>query len=112
MTSQVDGNGQPCDVRRLHLDVDGERGGPAAEALRPDAETVDALQQIAFELGEIGPRVTSIDRPQYRTLGKQRRSVERPADAHADDDRRTRVGAGAIDCFDDEVADALDSVRR
>ena len=69
-------------------------------------------QQIAFELDEIGPRVTSIDRPQYRALGKQRRSFERPADAHADDDRRTRVGAGAIDCFDDEVADALDSVRR
>jgi len=57
MTSQVDGDGQPCDVRRLHLDVDRERGGPAAEALRADAETVDALQQIAFELDEIGPRL-------------------------------------------------------
>ena len=112
MASEIDGYGQTGDVRRVDLDVDAERGDASAEPLRPDAEIVDAFEQLAFEAAEIGARMAHVDRPQDRLLCEERRRFKRPADADADNDRRTGVRARAIDGLEDEVGDRGHAIGR
>src|SRR5437660_12856474 len=97
---------------RIDLDVDGQRCDAPSEPLRADAQLVDTVEQLAFELAKIGARMPHINRPDYRLLREERGGLERPADTNTDDDRRTRVGACAIDRLEDEIGDRGDAVGR
>src|SRR5437660_11155096 len=112
MATEINGDWQPRDVRRIDLDVDGQRCHAASKSLWADAQFVDTLEQLAFELAKISARMPHINRPEHGLLCEQRGGLERPADANTDDDRRTRVGAGAIDRFEDEISDRGDAVGR
>src|SRR5438552_6034804 len=112
MATEINGDWQPRYVRRIDLDVDGQRCHAASKSLRADAQFVDAHEQLSFELAKIGARMPHINRPYYRLLREQRGGLERPADANTDDDRRTRVGAGAIDRLEDEIGDRGDAISR
>src|SRR5437762_2919810 len=89
MATEINGDRQPRDVRRIDLDVDAERRHAAPKSLRADAELVDAIEQLAFELTQIGAAIPHINRPEHRLLREERGGFERTADADTDDDRRT-----------------------
>src|SRR6185437_4631713 len=54
------------DMRRCDLDMDGEGGAVAAEALRADAEAVDGLAQLGLELRALGIGAERAERPRRR----------------------------------------------
>ena len=54
MAAEIHRVGQARDVRRQQFDVHRERRDTSAEALRPDAQCVDAIEDRRFEFSEIG----------------------------------------------------------
>src|SRR6185436_16520863 len=98
------------DVRRRGLDMHRERGRIAAEALRPDAEHVDRLRELALELRALGIGALRAERPGRRFLGEVQAKVGRAADADADDGRRAGLAAGLEHAIDDEGLDRVDAV--
>src|SRR5665647_443965 len=108
----VDGHRHAGDVAGHLLDEHGQRGGAAAEALRPDAESVDALEQLGLHPREARIGMHAADVAQQRLLGQDRDQVDGAADAHADDHRRARVAARAAHGVDDGLAHAGPTLRR
>src|SRR5688572_27008452 len=100
--------GQRRDVTRIREDVDAERGRVAAVALRADAETVRAVEELLFQRVDRGIGVGRADLAEQRLLREQRGLLEGAADADAQDERRARVRSRHLDAVDDEVLHALD----
>ena len=92
------------------LDMDGEGRRPPAEALGPDAEPVDPLEQPSFHR-----RVESVGMggsqglPEEGLLREKRRSLEIPADPDPYDEGRAGGRAGQVDGGRDEIFDGLPS---
>ena len=95
MAAQIHCNRKPCDVRRKHFDIHSERRHPATEPLRTDAELVDAIEELGFELPKIRTRMPHIDRAEHGFLREQCRGLERPADTDHCAAFRSRDAAGA-----------------
>src|SRR6185503_2294934 len=110
MAAEIDGDGQPRDMRRIHLDVHAKRGDASAETLGTNAQFIDAFEQLAFELPDISARAVNVERPQHGLFREQGGAFERATDAYADDDRRTRVRTRAIDGVDHELRNRCDAV--
>ena len=49
MAAEIDGHRKAGDVRGINLYVNGERGYSPSKSLRPDAQVVDPLEELAFE---------------------------------------------------------------
>ncbi len=90
---------------RLHEHV--ERGRRAAHRLRPHAERVHGLQQLALERRHLGVGIALADRAEERVLGDGHRLLRRSPHAHADDERRAGIAPGQVHCLADEVDDGL-----
>ena len=103
VAAHVDHTGQAGDMGRKHLDVHGQRGRPAAEALRPYAELVNAAENALLHFGIEGVGVALRDGAGEGTFSKERRRLDRAADADAQHYGRTRVASGAADRFHHEV---------
>src|SRR5262249_29780400 len=88
-----DGDGQRRDVTRVREDVNSERGRIAPVALRPDAETVGAREQLLLQPAQRGVRIRRAELAEQSFLRKDRRLLERAADANAEDQRRARPAA-------------------
>src|SRR5437588_11705712 len=88
---EVDRDREAGDVGRVALDVHRERGHPSPESGRADAEIVDPAEQVGLDFGEPRVGVGLAHRPEERALAQERRLLERPAHADADDERRARV---------------------
>lgn len=99
-------HGRPCDVRAERLDRAGERGHGAAEALRADAGGVYLVEDALLHVGVQRICVMLAHGAQQRSLGEIGRLVARAAEADADHDRRTGVGA----CADAGVRDKVDDL--
>ena len=112
MAAHVDRHGQPRDVRGHSLNIHAERGGTPAEALRADAEGVYPLQQLPLHRGVVFIRVRLIYRAQQRMLCKLRDLIKAAADADTEYNRRAGVRPGKLHGFDNEVLDAIRTVRR
>ena len=84
----IDSDRQPCNVRGHGKHVYSQRGGPAAKALRADAERIDALEQLALKLRVERILIVPARLPQQRLLCQQSRFVKGAAEADADYDRR------------------------
>ena len=87
----IDSDRQPCNVRGHGKHVYSQRGGPAAKALRADAERIDALEQLALKLRVERILIVPARLPQQRLLCQQSRFVKGAAEADADYDRRAGV---------------------
>src|SRR5260370_42270242 len=79
-----------------------EGGAVAAEALGTDAEAVDGVAELGFELGAFGVAAHRAERPRRRHLGEMHAEIGGAADAAADDGRRADLAAGLDDAVDDE----------
>src|SRR5215468_2226526 len=101
----LDGNRhrQARDVARIREDVDAERGGVAAVALRADAEPVRALQDFLLEGGHRGVRMRRAQLAEQRLLAEARGLLEGAADSNPRDQRRAGVGTGGADAFEDPL---------
>ena len=99
-------------MRRAGQNVDCQRRRPAAEALRADAERVDAFQKLLLQCPVKRVFVRRIQLAQERLLCQQRRFVERAADPHAHHDGRARVRASVLHGLQNEALDALQPVGR
>src|SRR5258705_5729552 len=83
-----DGDGKRRDVTRVREDVDAERSRVAAVALGPDAEAVGLVEQLLLERVECGIGIRRAQLAEECLLAQDRGFFERPADAHAEDQRR------------------------
>src|SRR5438105_4872475 len=70
MALHVDGDRVHGDVRRRRLDMHGEGGRIAAEALRSDAEHVYRVAEVPLELGALRVLAGRATRPPRRHLGE------------------------------------------
>ena len=82
MALQVDRNRQAADVGGVDLHMHRQSGGAAAEALGPNAETVDAREKVGFDLGHIGSGMGLSQGAQQGALGYLCRHFQIAADAH------------------------------
>ena len=96
MTVDVHRAGQTGDMGGQGFNVDGQSGGPAAEALGPNAQGIDFLQQLLLQSGIEGLGVVGAHLPQQGLLGQQGALVKGAADAHPHHDGRTGVGTGLL----------------
>ena len=92
------------------LDGEAETGGPAAEALRADAQLVDGRQKLFLEVRVIGVGVRDVQRAEQSFLGEIGHFIKAAAHADAQHDGRAGVGAGQLDRLDDELLEALHAV--
>src|SRR5215510_9062556 len=92
MATEVHSDRQPRDVRRIDFDIDRQCGHDPTQPLGADSEAVDEYEELTFQVPEVRPWMTDVDRPQDRLLGEQRRPLERSADPDANNDWRARVG--------------------
>ena len=106
-----DGDRKPGDVRRVPLDMDGQRRRRAAE-LRPDARLVDHFIEILFELRVVRIGIVFVAMMQECPLGHDRGLVHRAADADTDDRRRAGIAVRVLDDVEYRFLHALDAVRR
>src|SRR5215470_7254867 len=107
-----DGDGQRRDVTWVREDVDSERGRVASVALRPDAETVGAREQLLLEPVQRGVRIRRAELAEQGFLRKDRRLLERTADADTEDQRRARVGPRRLHALDHEILHTRQAGRR
>ena len=84
MAADVHGGGQSRDMGGRGLDIDAQRRGFAAEALRSDTQGVDALEQRALHIGVKRIRVALGNRAAKRFFSKVGAILEIAAEAHAD----------------------------
>src|SRR5688500_2470304 len=110
MALHVHGDRVHGDVRRRGLDVHGEGGRVAAQALRTDAEHVDRRGQVALELRAFRVLAMRAERPGGGDLGEVHAEVRGAADAHADDGRRAGLAARLELAVDDEGLDGVDAL--
>src|SRR3989454_1907693 len=82
-----DGDGERGDVTGIGEDVDAERRGVAAVALRPDAQPVGAREQLLLQRVQGRIRIRRAELAEERLLGQDRGLLERAADADAEDER-------------------------
>ena len=80
--------------------------------MRSDAERVDRLGQLRFELRPFGIAALRAERPRRCALREQHAQVRRAADADADDRRRARLSACGEHAVDDERANRIDAFGR
>src|SRR5215207_1273436 len=99
---EVDGDGEGCDVGRVALDVDGERGLRAAVAGGSYPCGVDLVDQLSFEDGQVGIGVGLAGRPSERFLCEYCCLLERTAHTDPDGERWAGVRASSLDCLDDK----------
>ena len=92
------------------LDVHGERGRIAAQALRADAEHVHRRATAASRASRPRIGAARAERPRRRDLGEMHAQVGGAADADADDRRRAGLAAGVEHAVDDEGLDRVDAV--
>src|SRR5438046_5273404 len=83
-------DGERRDVAGIRDDVDPERRRVAAVALRPDAEPVGAVEQLFLERIERRIWIRRADFTEQRLLRQERRLLEGPTNADAQDERRAR----------------------
>lgn len=94
MAAHIHRHGQAGHVGGGGLDGQAQTGGPAAEALGADAQGIDFLQQLLPQLGIEGVGVGLVDGAEQGMLGQIGRLVKGAADADAQHDGGTGVGAG------------------
>ena len=111
VTFDIDRDGQRCDMARSGLDHHAKGGGVAAETLRPEAEGVDASEQIFFEAGIKRIGVSAADGAKQSLFTQQATQLKVTADAHADDERWTGICTGLANNIDDPI-DNLARFRR
>src|SRR5207248_7479629 len=99
------------DVRGGGFDVHRKGGRIAAEALRTDAEHVDRLPELGFELRTFRVGAARAERPRRGDLGEMHAKIRGAADADADDGRRAGLAAGIEHAIDDEGLDGIDTFR-
>ena len=97
---------------RVHLDLDVEDGREAAQALRADAERVDAVVDLHAELLFVGLRtagekVEHVEGFVERFLREKRGLFSGTADADAEDPGRAPAGAHVRNLFEHPVDDAV-----
>ena len=99
-------------MRGRGLDAHAERRGFAPEALRTDAQSVDALGELALQRVVIGIGMRTLTQLHQRFLGQQRHLLEGAADAHAQHHGRAGIGARHARCLHHKIPDALQSLGR
>src|SRR5258708_15845161 len=82
------------DVRGGGLDVHGKGGRVAAEALRADADHVDRLAQLGFDLRAFRIGAPRAERTRRCQLGEMHAKIGSAAHADADDGRPASLAAG------------------
>ena len=107
MAAHVDGNRQAGNVGRVGDDIDSQRSDRAAHILRTDAQTVDAVEDLAFHIGVVQLAVVGEQITAQCLLGKQRTHLGIAADAHADNQRCAGFAAVFLDAVDHEGDDVL-----
>src|SRR5438105_1715152 len=110
MALHVDGDRVHGDVRRRRLDMHGEGGRIAAEALRSDAKHVYRVAEVPLELGALRVLAGRAERPRRRHLGEMHAQIRRAADAHADDGWRAGLAAGLEHSIDHEGLHGVDAL--
>src|SRR5882672_6810726 len=100
------------DVRRRCLDVHREGGRIAAQALRPDAEHIHRLRELALELRALRVGALRAEGPRRSLLGEVQAEIGGAADADADDGRRAGLAARLEHAVDDEGLDRIDALSR
>src|SRR5215204_297578 len=108
---EVDGDGEGCDVGRVALDVDRERGLRAAVAGGSYPCGVDLVDQLAFEDGQVGIGVRFARRTGERFLGEYCRFLEGAAHTDPNGERRAGVRAGPLDSLHDKPLHRLKAFR-
>ena len=89
------------------LDGQTQTGGPAAKALRADAQGVDLVQKLLLQLGVEGVGVGLVNGAQQGVLGQRGHLVEGAAHAHSQHNGGAGVGARLLYGFHHEALDAL-----
>src|SRR5512143_491674 len=112
MTVDVHSHREACDVAWKALHVHGHSSYFAAEPFGTDARPVHGLEQSLLEGCEFQLRIWAADGPEKRLLGDERGLLKIAADAHADHDRRTRIGACLLHALEHEVLDAFHALGR
>src|SRR5258708_1640463 len=112
MALHVHGDRVHGDVRGGGLDVHGKGGRVAAEALRADAEHVDRLAELGFELRAFGIGAARAEGTRRGKLGEMRARIGGAAHADAEDGRRAGLAAGIEHAIDDEGLDGVDALGR
>ena len=87
-----------------------QAGGPAAEALGPNAQAVDFFQQLRLQGGVEGVRIGLVNGTEESVLGHGGHFVKGAADAHTQHHRGTGVGAGLLYGVHHKAPDALHPV--
>ncbi len=108
----VHGQGQARDMAGMHGNLHIQCRGLAAQTHGSDAELVDGFEQFSLHGRELRVRVGVAEFSEQGTFGQNRCQLESAADAHADDDRRTRVGPGLGHAVHDEVLDPVPALGR
>ena len=107
----VDGDGQPRDVRGGDLAGYAERGYLAAESLGADAQRVDAEKRLFFDGGDVFPGVAAADVARQRLFGEEGAGIKAAADAHAHVDGRAGAGARQAHRVRDRLQNAFRALR-
>lgn len=105
--AHVDRAGQHGRMARGVLDMDVHDRPRPAEALRAQADPVDALDELLLELGRQRVGVAAAHRAHERELGHVGRGVDGGADADAHHERRTGVQAVGRHEVEHELDDRL-----
>ncbi len=93
MTADVDRRGQSRNVCGCSFNVDRERGGIPAEALRTDTQSVNTFQKLFFHIRIKRVGIAFGNGAAKRLFGEICAVFKIPAEAHADNHRRAGVSA-------------------
>ena len=90
------------------LNGEAEAGGPAAEALRADAQLIDGRQKPFLEVRVIGVGVRDIQRAEQSFLGEIGHFIKAAAHADAQHDGRAGVGTGQLHGLHHELLELVE----